>query len=172
MPHVTNQLRRRYRVRCSASVSEVVARTVALVDSRLSAVNSRWHAITTFVVAAEVAQADAEHSTRSNKRQEVAWSSDRVNNKVHALSSDSAVKSWVTMRATAAIARAMATITVKGALETGWSADLKAVHIRTSSIGCRPSAPHPNKRSSKTKARERTPQATLPTASPLQTSKN
>ena len=95
----------------------------------------------------------SEHSTRCHACQAVAQSTDRVNNKAHALSSDLTAKSWVTTRATAATARVTATVKVKEELIIGTSAKLKTVLIRTSSPGFRPSAPHPNKRSSKKKVR-------------------
>ena len=57
-------------------------------------------------------------------------------------------------------------VKVKGALEIGESADLRAALTRTSSTGCRPSAPHPSKKSSKRKVSLlKKPQATPPTAS-------
>ena len=103
------------------------------------------------MVADEVVQADAERSVRSHAHLAVARSSDKVNNRVHGSLSASTVKSWVTTRVTAAIAQAIAMVKVKGALEIGGSADLRAALIRTSSTGCRPSALHPSKRSSKRK---------------------
>ena len=105
------------------------------------------------MVADEVAKAEAGQSVRSHARQAVARSLDKVNHRVYALSSASSAKRWVATGVTAAIAQAMATVTVKGALEIEGSDNLKTVFIRTSSTGCRPSAPHPNKRSSKKKIR-------------------
>ena len=160
----------RHRVQCPASASKVVGRAVDLVGSHSAAVNSRWHAITTFVVADEVAQADAVRSVRSQAHQEVARSSDKVNDKFHGLSSASTVKSWVTTRVTVAIAQAMAMIKVKGALEIWGSADLRAALTRTSSTRCRPSAPYPSKRPSERKVRLLKPHAAPPTAFLLPTS--
>ena len=79
-------------------------------------------------------------------------------------------RSCVTSRMTAAIAWAIVTVKVKGALETGGSTDLKAVLIRTLNTGCRPSVPYLNKRSSKKKVRYRKPRGTQLTSSPLQMS--
>ena len=137
--HATTPRLLRHRVQCPASALDVVDRAVAFVGSRFAAENSWLHAIASFVVADEVARADAWHSVSSHTRQAVALSSDKVNKTVHAQSSTSTVKSWVTTRVTAAIARALATVKVNGPLKIKESADPKAARSRTSSTGWRPS---------------------------------
>ena len=59
---------------------------------RFAAVNSRWHEITTFLVADEVAQTDAEHSIRCHVRQALARSSDNINKRVDAVLSATTVE--------------------------------------------------------------------------------
>ena len=58
---------------------------MAFEGSRHADETSRRHALTTIVVADEVAQADAGHSVRSHERQAVARSSDIVNNSPRAI---------------------------------------------------------------------------------------